>query len=463
MTDFIVAIDLGTSHFTGIVGERNADGTFTVVAYDFIDTSSCMKRGNINNYDITAKRIQALVENLEAKLQTKYKGARIARLYVGIGGMSLKTISHSEVKEIEEGAGVTPRDIEQLSEQSQNFDIEPLDLIEMIPSGYYLDGTFELEAGGRPCRELRADYKLVVAHKRVGMGINKGICEQGGFEIAGIIAAPIALADALLSDEEKTLGCAVVNFGAGVTTVTVYKNGILLGMSVVPFGSNIITRDLTQLNITEKTADKLKREVSSAIVYQNDVETLRLPYEGGEREIELSNINAIVEGRAMEIVVNVVAQISEYAEPSSLSCGIIITGGGAALNRLPELLREKSRAKVRESAIRDVFLNNEDALLGQSAYMSAVAVMLRGTEQCLSFPPEEVVEDNEDVMETPITPIDVNNASAANVGKDVTNSGTSTSKGKGEGKDTKRKKGRGLISSVYKAVNKTLFDNEEEN
>jgi len=407
MTDFIAAIDLGTSHFTGIVGEHLADGAFNIVATERLSSSSGMRRGNINNFQNAATAIKDLVERLNVKLDAEFHGAVIERLYIGVGGMTLKTVKHYETKEIEADKAVTPNDIKQLNSQCRSLNIEPLELFDVIPTGFYLDGVHETEPDSMTCREFRANYNIVTGLPKIRKDIENTVHARAGYNVAGIIVAPVALADALFSDEEKALGCALVDFGYGVTSVTVYYNGILLGMAVIPLGANLITKDITNLTLTEADAEKYKLEYGSAIVVKEDVRSINVQADGGDREIKISNLNAVVEGGATEIVANVVARIAEYIDPSMLGSGIVITGGAAALPRLSELIRDKTGARIRVSAIRQGLVANHDELLGQPEYMTAIAVMLKGNEQCVKFPPEEPIPVEKPIV-TPQQPTPMN-------------------------------------------------------
>lgn len=392
MTDYIVAIDLGTSHITGIVGEKNADGTFSIIAYETVDPASCIRRGIIYNRDNTAVHVKNLLKKLESHLS----GSFIDKVYIGVGGQSLHTIDHIEAKDIAEGAAVTSEDIDALKKQCEEYNPDLQDVLDIAPAVFYVDGRRDTKPAGVPCQRFEAHYKLVVGRASIRRDIVKSITELAEKELAGIIVSPLALADAMLSREEKELGCALVDFGAGVTTVSVYKNGDLLHMSVIPLGGNLITRDITSLQLTEAEAEKLKIEHGSAILQKEDEEeTLHVDMEGADREIAIKDLNAVIEGRAKEIVENVYARISEVAELKSLGSGIVLAGGAAELRNLPELIKDKCKVKVRHSAIRSGLVRGADNVLGNPLYMTVVSLMLKGTEPCVTRP--TVTQQEEDV------------------------------------------------------------------
>jgi cell division protein FtsA len=394
MTDYIVAIDLGTSHMTGIVGEKNADGTFTVVACETEDPVSCICRGNIHKLDVTADRAGHLVKKLESHLTGKY----IDRVYIGVGGQSLRTADHVESKEIAEGAVVTEDDIKELKEQCEKNKPDLLDVLDIAPAVYYLDGRRETKPVGVPCKRFEAHYKLVIGRSSIRRDIRNSIRDRMDKEIAGIIVTPLALADAMLSREEKELGCALVDFGAGVTSVSVYKDGDLLHMSVIPLGSDLITRDIASLQLTKTEAENLKKEYGSAILEKEDGEkTVTVAMEDANREIAVNDLNAIVEARAKEIVENIYARISEVVEPKSLGYGIVLAGCASELKRWAELIRDRCKVKARHSAIRTGLVRAGDEMTGNPLYMTAVGILLKGTEPCVSRPATKITDD-------PVTP-----------------------------------------------------------
>jgi cell division protein FtsA len=383
MTDYIVAIDLGTSHITGIVGERNADGTFSIVACETEKPYSCIRRGNIHNLDDTADH----VVNLKKILESHLKGSYIDKVYVGVGGQSLRTIDHVEGKDIAEGTAVTKDDIKELRERCKKYVPDLQDVLGIAPAAYYLDGRRETKPVGVPCKRFETHYKLIVGRASIRRDILNSIQDRAKIKVAGIIVSPLALADAMLSKEEKELGCALVDFGAGVTSVCVYKNEDLLHMSIIPMGGNLITRDIASLQLTEVIAEKIKKEHGSAVFQkEEDSEVISAEMEGTDRKIAVTDLNAVIEGRAKEIVENVHARISEVAELKSLGSGIVLAGRAAELRNLPELMRDKCKVKVRHSAICEGLVRGSDNMLGDPSCMLAISLLLKGTDPCVSHP-----------------------------------------------------------------------------
>ena len=394
MADYIVAIDLGTSHLTGIVGEKNKNGTFSIIGYATEDTASsiqkgetedktsCIHRGIIYNRDNTS----VLISNLLRKLETYLKGKFIEKVYIGTGGQSLHAIDHLEALDIADGATVTEEDIALLKEQCSKFKPNLRDVLDMATPVYYLDGRKDNMPVGVPCTRLEAHYKLVVGRSTIRHEITKSVESVQGKTLAGILVSPLALADAVLSPDDKKLGCALIDFGAGVTSVSVYEDGDLKHLCVVPFGGKLITRDIvSSLKLSEKEAENFKIEEGNAIFHQ-DTEKKQLEVErgGANRKIDLYDLNKIIEGRIKEIVENVYVRICEVIDPRQLGAGIILAGCAAQLNGLSEMLKDKFKVRIRPSLIRSGLVEDADDILGDPLYMTAISLMLKGKETCVS-------------------------------------------------------------------------------
>ena len=448
MADYIAAIDLGTSHLTGIVGEKNANGTFSIIACETVETDNCINRGMIVNCNNTAKHISDMITKLESRL----KGDFIDKIYVGVGGQSLRTIDHVETIEIAEGASVTEADIEYMKEKCSKHKPDLVDVLGITPAVYYRDDQKVKKPIGVLCKQFEARYKLVIGRAMIRNTIQNSIESLEEKELAGIIVSPLALADAVLSPNDKELGCALVDFGAGVTSVSVFKDGDLQHLCVIPFGGKLITRDLTTLQLTEDKAEQLKKEKGRANVQKEDEnEHIQIEMEGADREIKLSDLNAVIEGRAKEIIENVCARINDTIEIKQLGAGIVIAGGASELGYLEELLTEKSNVQVRHALIQKTFVNDSDDLLGDPMYMMAISLMLKGTKPCVSARDVITVEEGDGVT-------------TAETGK--INGGKRPffgSKNPEDGSDKPPKKPRGGLQKKLKEIFTTnLFDEEEE-
>jgi len=183
---------------------------------------------------------------------------------VGLGGQSLRSIEHTVCKVLGTEGVVTEEIIDSLYQECKDYRPDMLTVLDVVSPSYFLDDKPESNPVGVPCSRIEARYKLIVGRPSLKLNIINSISEQAKIEIAGILVSPLALGDVVLSDNEKDLGCALIGFGAGVTTITVYKGGKLASLSVVPFGGNLITKDITNLRVVESEAERLKITYGSA-------------------------------------------------------------------------------------------------------------------------------------------------------------------------------------------------------
>jgi len=394
MKEKIVAIDLGTSHLTGIAGERQPDGRFNIICCETVDTDGALQRGNVYNRDKTASQVGLLIGKLEGHL----KGLYIDRVYVGVGGHSLRTVTSIETADIAEGVAVTLDDLGVMYQNCLSHRIDLLDRLDVAPAVYYADGQRDSNPVGVSCRRLEAHYKLVFGKQSIRRDIDSIFNgEKLHQEVAGIIITPLALADAMLSSDEKEVGCALVDFGAGVTSVTVFKGGELLGLATLPMGGNNITHDMERLPLPSAVAENIKKQYGSAVYLKEDEgKTINIDSDGVLQNLSLDHLHVIVEGRAKEIVENVHERILRIIDPKMLGAGIVVAGQASELRNLTESLAEKTKVKVRLSAIRQGLVSGSEDLCGELTSLQAVAIMLQGTKDCVSppiTPAQPVVED----------------------------------------------------------------------
>lgn len=440
-TDFIAAIDLGTSHLVGMVGTKNAAGSLSIIAYEVENSATCIRRGCVYNVEETANKIKRLI----LKLENKLNGAKVGQVYVGVGGQSLQSVEHMVPKVLGPDDVVTDEMIQALYQECRSYRPEMMDVLAAVSPVYYLDDKPEPNPAGIPCKRIEARYKLIVGRPSLKRQIINSISERAKVDIAGIVVSPLALADVVLSKDEKDLGCALIGFGAGVTTLTVFKGGHLANLSVIPFGGNLITRDLTSLHLVEAEAERVKITYGSATMERDSDITIQVNSADGMgyREIKLADLNNVVEARMKEILENVYARLEATGLMESLGAGIIITGGAAGLKNLPEVISQRLKMEVRYSSVRKGIVDSDDMLMGNPSYAVAVGLLMQGDKNCAAYiapkpavKPAPVVEvEPEPLPEPP------------------------------KKKQPEKKKGPGLFSGWKKNIDnmaKGLFDDEEE-
>lgn len=384
-TEFIAAIDLGSSHMVGMVGAKNPSGTLSIIAHEVEDSATCIRRGCVYNVNETANSVGRLIR----KLGNRIGSAEIAKVYVGIGGQSLRSVDHTVTRVLGTDGVVTDDIIRSMDEECRSYRPDLLDVLEVVPPTYVLDDKMEANPVGISCTRIEARYKLIVGRPSLRRHVKDAVTGRARMEIAGIIVSPLALADVVLTEGEKNLGCALIDFGAGVTTLTVYKGGRVVDLSVIPFGGNLITRDITSLHIVEAEAERVKLTYGSAMVESDSNRSISVSSADGMgmREIKLTDLECVIETRVKEILENVYARLEASGMKGSLGAGIVITGGAAALKNLPEVIRERFKMDVRYSAVGKGVVENGDTTCSKAEYAVAVGLLKKGTENCARIVP----------------------------------------------------------------------------
>lgn len=415
-TDFIAAIDLGTSHMVGIVGTKDASGALSIIAHEVEDSGICIRRGCVYNVMETAMQVNRLIKKLENKLNSKRDDKqgiyKIRKVYVGLGGQSIRSIDHKVSKVLGTEGVVTEEIINSLYQDCKAYQPELTQVLDVVSPSYYLDDKPELNPVGVSCRRIDARYKLIVGRPSLRLNVIHSVEEQTGVKIAGILISPLALADVVLSVNEKDLGCALVDFGAGVTSVSVYKGGQLVSLSVIPLGGHLITKDITTLNVVEAEAERLKVTYGSAKNDKNDDKQISVNLADGMglREIKLTELNNVVVARMNEILANVHKQIEDTGMMDKLGAGVVITGGAAALKDLVDVMREKLKLEVRYySSVRKGLVAGGDLSVAMNpGYAVAIGLLARGSENCAEYIPpipepkeKPVVEPKPTVVQKP--------------------------------------------------------------
>ena len=383
-TNFIAAIDLGTSRMVGVVGTKNAAGALSIIACDTEGSGDAIHRGCVYNIEETARRIRRLISKLENKLE----GARIGKVYVGIGGQSLRSIEHNVSKLLGSEGVVTEEVLSSLRNECRKYHSdETVDVLAQESPIYFLDDKPVSNPLGLSGTRIEARYQLIVGRPSLRRNVAQSF-ERAKVGVAGYAIAPLVLADILLSARDKEQGCALIDLGAGTTSLAVYKHGNLINLSVVPLGGDLITKDIESLSLSAQEAERVKLTYGSAISDKADADMSLSSTGSRGTRISLRDLNNVIEAREREILENVCACLARIRMVGSLGAGVTITGGAANLKRLPEMVRDIFKMEVCYPSIRRELMADEEMAVNDSFYAVALGILNTGTENC-AIPPKE--------------------------------------------------------------------------
>ncbi|WP_298649319.1 cell division protein FtsA [uncultured Proteiniphilum sp.] len=371
---FIAVIDLGTSKIKGVVGRKNENGVISILASSSIDSGNSIRRGMVYNIEQAGANVHKLIMMLENSLERK-----IGRVYVSLSGQSLHTLEFSEMLRLSSGM-VTEEEVNRLRRSAEKFQPELKRNYRIADVEYYIDDKPEPNPVGVTGSEIEAGFKLIVGRPNLLVNIEKSITAKTDLEIVDYIVGPMVSAAIALNDEEKELGCAFVDFGAGTTTLSVYKGGILRRMVVIPFGGKNLTKDICALNFTENDAEQLKIKFGKAFESQDGPMFLS-PF-SSKPDVDLTELNKVIGMRLDEIAANIREQIALSGYEGQLGAGLIITGGASQLKNIDLYLTQKLKMPVRRASAKKTSVNNSPDLMNDPSFTQALGMLLFGRENC---------------------------------------------------------------------------------
>lgn len=336
-SEIIVGLDIGTTKIAAIVGHKNEHGKIEILGHGRTESIG-VKRGVVSNIENTVKSIKIAVQQAEQK-----SGVDIRFVNVGIAGQHIKSLQHHGSiirKNVDEE--ISQNDIDTLNANMYNLNMSPgEEIIDVIPQEYIIDAEQGIKQPvGMLGNSLEANFHIIVGQTAAAKNIYKCV-RKAGIEVVDLILEPIASAEAVLSDDEKEAGVALVDIGGGTTDIAIFQDGIIRHTAVIPFGGDIITEDIKEgCTIIKKHAEELKIKFGSSLASENkDEEVVAIPGLRGRppKEITLKNLASIIQARMEEIIDHIHYEIKNSGYEKKLIGGIVLTGGGALLNHLVQL------------------------------------------------------------------------------------------------------------------------------
>ena len=376
--EFIVAIELGSSKMTGIAGQKNLDGSITVLAVVREDSSSFIRKGVVYNIDKTAQCLTNIIKKLENLLKTE-----ILQVYVGVGGQSIRSVRNLITKDLPAETIVTQDMVIELMDANRNMKYQDQEILDAAVQEYKVDTQYQLDPVGIQATRLEGNFLNILERKAFYRNLNKCF-EVAGINVVEMYLAPLALADSVLTEAEKRSGCALVDMGADTTTVSVYSKNILRHLAVIPLGGNNITKDIATLQMEESDAEKMKLKYASAFTDNNDIDNNLMYSIDTERQVESRKFIEIVEGRLEEIIENVWYQIpSDYYD--KLLGGIILTGGGSNMKNIEQAFINHThvdKIRIAKFVTHTINSNSEDVKARDGMMNTVLGLLAKGDINC---------------------------------------------------------------------------------
>ena len=322
-----VAFDFGNSKIAAMGAEVNSDGIITILGVESV-SANCVKHGIVNKVSDAAMKmgtVKKYLQNSAKIVDTKSFG-------LAINANTMKSQELSINRKLRSGKPITFKQLEEMAQEARKqFDNKLITPFDVIPQTYLLDGVAIDNPENRMGKSLTGRYTVVYGNKIIKDNIEK-TSPRSLSNIAFDCIASEALSAALHTDDDRKNGCAIIDFGAGNTTLSIYTDGVLKDLLVVPLGGKSITGDIMEAGADVGTAETLKHQFPNV--------NIEFP-----QGIDNKLLGLIIESRLEEIMVPIIDLIQKYK--NKLSAGIVLTGGGSTPDYIVAYTNEKTGIATR--------------------------------------------------------------------------------------------------------------------
>ena len=332
--DLVVGLDIGTAKVMVVVAEVLANGELKLAGMG-VAPSNGLKRGVVVNIDATVQSIQQALKEAELMVDCK-----ITRVYTGITGSHIRGINSSGMVAIKDRE-VSAADVARVVETAKAINISTDQRLLLVePQEFIIDGQDVREPIGMSGIRLEAKVHIVTGAQSAAENIIKCV-RRCGLEVEQLMLNPLASSLSVLTEDERELGVALVDIGAGTTDVAIFTNGAIRHTAVIPIAGDLITSDIAMaLRTPTKDAEEIKVESGYAKQLLADPEAkVEVPGLGDRAPRMLSRqaLAGVIEPRVEEIFSLVHQIIRESGFEEMLSSGIVLTGGSSIMPGMVEL------------------------------------------------------------------------------------------------------------------------------
>jgi cell division protein FtsA len=345
----IAGLDIGSAKTTVVIAEAVGDlqrqTKIKVLGVGQTRTTG-LRRGVVSDIEETTRSIKKAVEDAE-----RMAGTKIESIYVGIAGEHVRAMTSKGIVAVN-GDEITRADVNRANEvaRAQPFP-QDRELLHAIPQEYTVDKNQGIrDPIGMIGTRLETEMYLITIGGSPAMNLRKSV-ERAGYHVKELVLEPLASALAVLTEDEKELGVALVEMGAGTTDIAIFHEGKIRHLGTVNFGGSNVTNDIVQgIGVTQADAERLKEHYGCAyepMVSPDDIVELPSTVAQGERHVPREVLAHIIHQRIDEIFSLVQGEIEQAGYAGRLSGGIVVTGGAAAMQGVAELATDVFGTGVR--------------------------------------------------------------------------------------------------------------------
>ncbi|MCA9737833.1 MAG: cell division protein FtsA [Gemmatimonadetes bacterium] len=378
----VAGLDIGTTKTCAVLAEVPADPRqrhqLQVVGVGQARTEG-MKSDVVTHIDETAETVRAALREAEVMA-----GVSVDRVYAGIAGAHIQTGASLGVVAVG-GEEIGIDDVERVHEVARAVALPPdRELLHALPQDYVVDHQGGIvDPVGMTATRLEADVYLVTCGAQAAGNLRKAV-SKAGYRVQELVLEPLASARAVLTEDEKEVGVAMIEIGAGTTDIAVFHEGKLRHVSILPLGGTTVTNDLVRgLSVPFAEAQRAKETHGIAVSrLTNPQETVELPGPGpGQvRQVARELIAHIVEQRLDELLGLVQQELESLRVAERLGAGVVLTGGTAAMPGMLELAGQVFAAPARIGAPGEGLSGMADAV-ARPRFATAAGLALRASDR----------------------------------------------------------------------------------
>lgn len=388
-SNILAAVDIGTTKIVTIIGRINENNKLEIIGLGK-SPSKGVKRGVVLNIEETVSAIRCTVDEAQ-----KQAGVTLGDVFVGIAGQHIKSVKNrGYINRDSYDDEITKPDIDALIADMHKIPIDVgEEIIHVLPQSFIVDNETGVKNPiGMSGKRLEANFHIVIGQISSAKNIEKCV-NRCGLKVNQLILEPIASADAVLTEDEKEAGVALVDIGGGTTDIAVYYDNVIRHTAVIPFGGNVVTSDIKEgCSLLTRQAEALKIQFGSALGdLAPEDKVVTIPGISGRdpKEISFKSLAYIIQSRMEEIIDAVLFEIENSDCMDKLSAGIVITGGGSMLKHLPQLVKFRSGMDVRIGYPSECLTSNTDDSINHPMYSTSIGLLVKGDEILNNKPAEK--------------------------------------------------------------------------
>lgn len=377
----VVGLDIGTTKIACVVAQRDRFGKLHILGIGRADSNGGVKLGEVYNVVTTTEAIKKAVQEAE-----NVSGVEIKVVYVGIAGHHISSRQNRGIYTLPmPDSEITNEHIKKMIGDMHGLALDPGDrIIHVLPQEFIVDSHKKTtEPVGMYGSRLEADFHVITGKIAAAKNIKRCV-ELAGLQMLGLILEPLASAASVLKEEEMEAGVALVDIGGGTTDIAIFEDNIIRHTAVVPLAGDRVTEDIKkECQILRPQAEKLKTHFGCAILQESqEYESISVQGIAGhdKKEISMRTLAGIIKWRMEEIFAAVKFEIASSGYDKNLIAGIVITGGGAQLQHLKQLVEYITGYPTRIGFPTEHIAKDTKEEFKNPIYATGIGLILKGYE-----------------------------------------------------------------------------------